>query len=542
MKKVKLTALFLVAVLLCAAIAGCSQPAGQPSSTASIGGGTTSSTTAPAQPQPQEIIELTQILWDRGTIPSTQGTLEDNWWTRYMDEKLAPIGAKLSYVIIPRAQEAELLSTMLAANNAPDLSKTGNDSLFKTYVMGGGVADMTPYIDAFGDSIRELFSETQLKECMIGGKIYSLPFLRNGITIRTNFIRKDWLDAIGAEIPGTPDEFYEVLKAIKAQDPGGVGSALVPFGMMGQKFSTWDLSVMPAFVTEDPTPEKMLTPFPMWPEAKDTLGYLNMLYNEGLLTDDFILDKDESMFRQKITRGEMFSFNASAHYPYHSAYGYLHDKLRETQPEAELLRIDPFKPTADAPHVEYWEGNPMFSYKWFVPASSKHAELAVKVLNFMSSKEGYMVGCLGFEGEDYTYVDSVPTPVDAQSYTERIPWIEPQYGSLALPFPNPADKELFLLNYIKDFNPDYHQTIKDTAIFMSDLEFYVPTISLETPVSDKVTPALNNFWENEIAKIIMAPAANFEQVFDTAIAEYKSLGGDAKTEELIAAFHEQTGN
>jgi putative aldouronate transport system substrate-binding protein len=167
-----------------------------------------------------------------------------------------------------------------------------------------------------------------------------------------------------------------------------------------------------------------------------------------------------------------------------------------------------------------------------VPASSKKTELAVKVLDWMSSEAGYMVGGLGIEGQDYTLVDRVPTPINWDSYLARVPWIEPQHGLMAKPYPRPEDKNLFLLNYIKDFNPDYHEQIKEEANFLSDIKYFSPTISQPTPVSDKVTPVITSFWNEEIAKIVSAPPANFDRVFDTAVRQYREMGGDDLVAEV----------
>ena len=533
----RILSLALCLVLLCSIFAACNNaPA---SNTASAGSAAGSSSASPDAPT--EIVEISLLVWDRGTIPSDQGTLDSNWWTEYTNEQVAPLGASVVYVTIPRAQEAELLSTMLAANNAPDLSKTNEQPLLKTYITGGGVHDMTDQIEQYGANIKELLGEAHLAENSIEGRIYAIPHLQNGITNRTTWMRTDWLEAIGMDIPNTPDEFYEVLKAIKEQDPGNVGSALIPFGMISQKFSLFENIVLPGFVKETPTPEKMLIPFQMWPETKDALQYLNKLYNEGLLTDEFILDKDESMFRQKIARGEMFAFIAAGHYPYHSAYGLLYDKVRETTPDATLANVDTFKLSANADRVEYYERNPVYQYKWFVPSSSKNLDTAVKVLDWMSSKAGYEVAGLGLEGEDYTIVEGIPAAIDQDAYLARVPWIEPQYGTMGKPYPNPADKETFLLNYIKDFNPDYHDQIKAEANYLADLKYYIPTVSLPTPISDKVTPILTNYWNEEVAKIITAKPAEFDAIFENMLKEFKSMGGDDKAEELVAKFREQNG-
>ena len=57
----------------------------------------------------------------------------------------------------------------------------------------------------------------------IDGKVYgvyrSRELGRAGVSIR-----KDWLDKLGLEQPKTIDDFYNVLKAFKEQDPDGNGA------------------------------------------------------------------------------------------------------------------------------------------------------------------------------------------------------------------------------------------------------------------------------------------------------------------------------
>jgi putative aldouronate transport system substrate-binding protein len=478
-----------------------------------------------------ELTEITYIFWNRGTIPPEEGTVDDNWWTRYVNEQVASLGAKIKYVQIPQTQESQMMSTMLAANNAPDISKTSDIPLLKTYISGGGVTDITSLIDQFGPNIKSLLGEAVFNDIKYDGKVYFLPHIQNGITSTATWIRRDWLDAAGLDLPNTAEEFYQVLKVIREKDPGKLGSALVPFGMIGQNFSGWDSLILPGFVKDPPNIERFLVPYPMWPETKEAFRWMNKLYNEGLLTDQFIIDKDQSMFRQKIARGEMFSFLAAGHYPYHSAYGNLYDKLRETDPNARLQNIDTFRQSKDAERIAFWARIPTYQYRWFIPFSSKNAELAVKVYNWMCSDAGYMVGGLGIEGQDYTIANGIPSAIDQEKYLTRVPWIEPQYGLAAKPYSRPEDKELFLLSYIKDFNSAYHEQIKREAVFLSDLKYFPPTISAPTPVSDKLTPVVSSFWSDTIARIVTASPGNFDRTFDDALKEYKALGGDEITAE-----------
>jgi putative aldouronate transport system substrate-binding protein len=266
---------------------------------------------------------------------------------------------------------------------------------------------------------------------------------------------------------------------------------------------------------------------------------MNKLRSEGLLTDEFITDKDDSLFKQKIARGEMFAFIAQGHYPYHSAYGGLYDKVREHTPNAVFANISPFRQSKTVPRVEYRPSNPTYGYRFFVPYSSKNQELVVKVLDWMSSDAGYMVGGLGIEGQEYAMVNGVPVPIDQETYLARVPWIESQYGCMAKPYSKQQDKERFLLSYIKDFNPAYHDQIKQEANFLSDIKYFTPTISLPTPVSDKLSPVVSSFWSDTIAKVVLSQPDRFDRAFDDAIKEYKALGGDEIVAELDELYRKQ---
>ena len=57
----------------------------------------------------------------------------------------------------------------------------------------------------------------------IDGKIYYIPCIGDGDVSMGWFIREDWLDNLGLEMPKNVDEYYNVLKAFKTQDPNGNG-------------------------------------------------------------------------------------------------------------------------------------------------------------------------------------------------------------------------------------------------------------------------------------------------------------------------------
>jgi len=67
------------------------------------------------------------------------------------------------------------------------------------------------------------------------GHIYAIPMVQNGYQMgaggMTWWINKGWLDKLGLEMPTSPEELYNVLKAFKERDPNGNGKAdEIPLG------------------------------------------------------------------------------------------------------------------------------------------------------------------------------------------------------------------------------------------------------------------------------------------------------------------------
>ncbi|MFI3115853.1 MAG: hypothetical protein R3Y12_06925, partial [Clostridia bacterium] len=55
------------------------------------------------------------------------------------------------------------------------------------------------------------------------GKIYHIPYIADGITARQYFIRQDWLDTLGLDMPETVEDLEKVLISFRDDDPNGNG-------------------------------------------------------------------------------------------------------------------------------------------------------------------------------------------------------------------------------------------------------------------------------------------------------------------------------
>ena len=122
----------------------------------------------------------------------------------------------------------------------------------------------------------------------IDGNVYGLYRARTigraGVSIR-----KDWLDKLGLDMPKTIDDFYNVLKAFKEQDPDGNGQADT-YGMIVTNYLDGPLNNIAVWMGApngygvDENGE--LAPAFMFDEYEEALDFFKQCYEEGLINAD----------------------------------------------------------------------------------------------------------------------------------------------------------------------------------------------------------------------------------------------------------------
>jgi len=454
-----------------------------------------------------------------------------------MNEKMEPEGVKIKIVPIPRAEETKVLPTMMAAGTAPDLCYTYDKNLVSMYVSQGGLLDYSPYMKEYGPNLKKIYSERDLEAGQFSGKQYTFRSIMESIG-RTTWIRKDWLDALGLDVPRNIEELYNVLKAFKAKDPGNVGDKMMPLALP-QMHLFWDNIVLTAFVEEPPSDEKLVTPAPLWPETKEALRFLNKLFNEGLL-GDLLLDKNDELLNQGMVRGEIGTFLYFGHYPFHTAYGNLYVKLKENVPNAKLVSILPWTQGDREPYVNFLRGSKYGRY-FFSPKTAKDPVAVVKFPNWLASDEAITVSQAGIEGEHYTLdSDGIITPINDDVFTNKVAWIEPQYQALVKLYAN--DMQNYVKFMARNFDASVRQEFIDNVQALIDPPFQPIEINLPQPAADKYLKSLTTKWDEEVVPLLItAPVSDFDRLFDEALAEYKKNGGDEVAKEAVENYRTQYG-
>ncbi|MFD2332649.1 ABC transporter substrate-binding protein [Cohnella sp. GCM10020058] len=260
------------------------------------------------------------IVKDKITLKVMTGAnpaVEDfntNEFTKYFEDLT---NIHVEWEIVPSSMVAEKLNLALASGDLPDVVMMMDVTPEQQALYGqqGVLLPLNDYIEKYGVNTKKMFEESPLVKPTItsaDGNIYALPAPNEcyHCSMRQKlWIYQPWLDKLGLKMPTTTDEFYNVLKAFKEQDPNGNGKAdEIPFsGAPAQsQGATLTTSVenflMNSFTYAPYTrlyvndQDKVDVPFTKdgW---KDGMKYLHKLYAEGLM-DPQALTRDPAQLVQ----------------------------------------------------------------------------------------------------------------------------------------------------------------------------------------------------------------------------------------------------
>ncbi len=242
-------------------------------SLASCGGGSGKATIDKANP---EISVMTQAY-------SVESAAKDSPVMQALEEYL---GTKLNIQWIPSSGYGEKVTAAMGSGEYPHVMLIGerNSSVIQNS-RGGTFWEI-------GDKLQNYKNLSQsnpvvLNNISIDGKIYGLyrarTLGRNGMTIR-----QDWLDKLGMKAPETLDEFYEVLKAFKNNDPDGNGQDDT-FGMILTTATTSfdNLAVWFGAPNKWGEVNGELVPAHLTDEYFEAVKFMKKIFEEGLVNQDY---------------------------------------------------------------------------------------------------------------------------------------------------------------------------------------------------------------------------------------------------------------
>lgn len=335
---------------------------------------------------------------------------DENWPVAKEIERLTNIHIK-GVASKSGTNSKELFNLALVSGDLPDIM--GGDALkdsFNQYGMEGAFVPLNDLIDKHAPNIKKFFDENPVVKSAVtapDGNIYYMPYVPDGKPGRGYYIRQDWLDKLGLEVPTTIDELYEVLVAFRDLDPNGNG----------------EKDEVPYFNRHPEEVLRLVTFFGSRSTGSDT--YHDFMY-EGEVTHPYM---DESFrdglievakwYKEGLIDKEIFTRKSKARDQLlgNDQGGFTHDWFASTAGYNDTLKdkIDgfaflPILPPADVNgRVLEEHGRALIKPDgWAITVANEHPVETIKLFDFYFTKQGRNLANFGVEGLTYDMVNGKP--------------------------------------------------------------------------------------------------------------------------------------
>lgn len=391
---------------------------------------------------------ITASLYDRGTVPSSEGTMDNNRWTQWVN-KNGPVDVK--YVTVPRFESLQKFNVLFASRQAPDLIFE-----FDTAYQGQlyNQKQLMPLDDLIENGSTEYkamldkYPALRKAATMEDGHMYLLGRPMELTPQHYLLIRKDWLDKLGLDVPKTPEQFLAVAEAFTQQDPDGDGQAntegtglsfvagIILNHMYGTGFTLFGEDQIPWVLENDKVVHD-------WERIRAAVSFQQQLYDAGVADKDFVTDKNGEKQKQMWISGKLGITGSNG------ADVASYEALKQNVPDAEVIAM----PLPTTPFGSY---SPTLSspvqMTGMVNASAKDPASVMKMIDFMVSDVYTNTIQNGIEGEHYTKTeDGRAKPIDPEKNKTELeynrdmgmlsPLIGKNYGLKNKVSPTDAEKD-----------------------------------------------------------------------------------------------------
>ncbi len=343
-----------------------------------------------------------------GSQDQNQTNWQDMW---FFKEYSKMTGINFDFQQVSAQGYEEKVNLLFVSGDLPDVfyrSMFSSSQILDYGVKSKQLMDLSPYLEEYAPNYSKLMKDNKalkMTSTASDGKIYSLYPLdvsSTGIMDFKQFINENWLKAVGKEVPTTPEEFKDVLIAFRDKDPNGNGEKdEIPLGIreVSSVYSvlagTWGLEHQ---LNDTVNIEDGKVHIWLKDEAfKEYLMFLNELYEEGLMWQNYYKADSRSEWRTNLSTGLFGTF----YMPYSDVFLSIED---------QYIGYDPLKgPNGDQIWAPAATGvTPLGAFA--LSSTCKNPEAAIRWVDYLYTEEGSLLSSYGKEGETFNY-DEKGNPV-----------------------------------------------------------------------------------------------------------------------------------
>ncbi|MNH89261.1 Lipoprotein LipO precursor [compost metagenome] len=413
-------------------------------------------------------------------------------------------GFNVKYEALPKDNPSQKVSIILASGDVPDLMRISGKSDYFKLAQQGAFEPLDDLIKTSIPNLASMLTPEIMDSTRLGGKIYGIPHrvaqkVGNGILMRSDISKE-----LNLKDPVTLNDFYETLKIIKekknvagltaaAANPGAFSNSFVPFAAA---FGVGTRTVIKNGKLEFSV---------LQPEYKEFLATMKKWYSEGLIDQEFAINKD---VKDKMINGTAVFTTAAW------SDGLTIDRsIKEKKTNGTLKFIAPV--TGTGGQSGFTEEVVVGGTYWVIPKQAKNKKGAAEYLNYVLGAEADQLLTYGIEGQDFKKENGKSVQTAEQS--NAINW-------RTLYFFGDSDPSFFARLEAKGFLPYYEPLIP----FKRNRE--ETTFSPSIEAFDSKSTELNNFAEENALKFILNKRSLDE--FDKFVQEFNAKGGKAAIDAM----------
>lgn len=494
---------------------------------------------AVAEEEDEEWITLRVEAYDR-TIPGFN--VEDCMQLHYAQENFGdPNHIKLEFVSTSRWDEGTLLAQWLAGGTAPDICLTYSGDLVNQMITEGGIWQLDELLAEYGqDLVAFLGADSLMPFGQLDGIQWFIPARRLFVDNVGNFIRADWLEALNMEKPTTIEEFTAYLYAAKEANLGGEKTVPMHLDLFESNPLYNVVRITDAFLDFSQITKEDWFAYAglheLLPGSKEGYRWLNQLYNDGLLYENFYLDNttEQDSF---MVNGYYGYFTMQADQPWRTDKNY-ETELEANVPGASWAPVNCFKNESNGQYMhDVYAANGL---SIIIPKTTDEATAiaAIKYMNWMADPEVMFFMQNGVEGVNYLSTTAEGIPTDLQSndavaneykmHAGDICFISNglYYGSDEM---NARGKALSYGVYADALTESLVYAFTDAWTQSS----YTVAINASTDFGAEVKNKEAKF----LTDVITCSPADFDAVYDAAIEGIIAAGADKIVAEQLDAYN-----
>lgn len=485
-----------------------------------------------------------------------------NDFTKHMEE-LTNIHIEWSFA--PAENTAEKVNLVLASGTYPDVfyGLDISDNMEAQYGVEQSVfTPLNEYIDTvmpnFKANVYDKYDSVKGRITAVDGKIYALPEWNDCYHCNYSlkyWINQHWLDKLNLEVPTTTEEFYNVLKAFKEQDPNGNGKQdEVPTTAS----DTWNGRLIPflmnAFALDSVNSTKTIVndgkveTIANTDEYKEGLKYIKRLYDEGLIYEGSFVQKQDQL-KQIATNPDaeiLGGFPAGFS-------GLIIDAKANPERYKHFISIPPLEGPEGAKQTTVFEGG-VYTGKFLVSTTCQYPEAAVRWADYIYTTEGSYKRSGVEKGRDYEDAKDGDIGIDGKPALTRIitPYsTDPQnkgYFNVGIEYA-PAEMRLGVAvdSKITKFDAEgleillYQETNRNYEPYAPKGKMALPSIKLTAQESEEIQVIkveLEKYIEESRLKFLLGEW-DLENDWDNYVNALDSIGIDKYLEVYQTGYDRQ---